>query len=368
MPQTIEDPELKQDNTYHKSIDALIEDAEIEAEIEAEKHIRSKNTRLVTISLVGIALMGFIYWQVSETTVQKETAEVALPELTEAQPAQEVSSADPEPAPSEPKETETSSTAKIAKAEPAPAPPVSEKPAPASTESPKIEPEVAKTSPAIPEKPAPSSVETPKVKPEVAKVNPVPTPVEKKAAPVINKTLPKEPAPQQSIAKPVVSEPVKTKAPDAAPAVKKFFVQLGSFSIEDNAKGLVKRVEKKGFKPSILIKSGRATKHVVFVGGFSTKEGGRQALSDLKSKGFKSVMEKLDDNSYTIVLGKFTTSRQAEVLRDKLSLAGFLSSSRVGKVGSIIYIVQLGGFDNHRQAKLAQKKVGLAGFNDSFIR
>jgi cell division protein FtsN len=343
MPQTIEDPELKQDKTYHKSIDALIEDAEIEAEIEAEQHIRSKNTRLVTISLVGIALIGFIYWQVSGTTVQKETAEVALPELTEAQPAEKVSTAKSEPAPPEPKETEAPSTAEIAKVEPDPAPPASEKPAPSPAESPKIEPEVAKISSVVP-------------------------PVEKKAEPVINKALPKEPAPQRSITKPVVSQPIKTKAPDPTPAVKKYFVQLGSFSIEDNAKGLVKQVKKKGFKPSILIKSGRATKHVVFVGGFSTKEGGKQALSDLESKGFKSVMEKLADNSYTIVLGKFTTSSQAESLRDKLSLAGFLSSSRANKVGSIIYIVQLGGFDGLRQAKLAQKKVGRAGFNDSFIR
>ena len=343
MPQTIEDPELEQDKTYNKSIDALIEDAEIEAEIEAEQHIRSKNARLVTISLVGIALIGFIYWQVSETTVQKETAEVALPELTEAQPAEKVSTVKSEPAPPEPKETEAPSTAGIAKVEPDPAPPASEKPAPSPAESPKIEPEVAKISPVV-------------------------TPVEKKAEPVINKALPKEPAPQQSITKPVVSQPVKTKAPGATPAVKKYFVQLGSFSVEDNAKGLVNRVKKKGFKPSILIKSGRATKHVVFVGGFSTKEGGRQALSDLESKGFKSAMEKLADNSYTIVLGKFTTSRQAEALRDKLSLAGFLSSSRANKASSIIYIVQLGGFDGHRQAKLAQKKVGRAGFNDSFIR
>jgi cell division protein FtsN len=344
MPQTIEDPELKQDKTYHKSIDALIEDAEIEAEVEAEQHIRSKNTRLITISLVGIALIGFIYWQVSETTVQKETAEVALPELTEAQPAEKVSTAKSEPAPPETKETEAPSTAEIAKVEPDPAPPVSEKPTPSPAESPKIEPEVAKISPVVP------------------------PPVEKKAEPVIKKALPKEPAPQQSITKPVVSQPVKTKAPDATPAVKKHFVQLGSFSVEDNAKGLVKRVKNKGFKPSILVKSGQATKHVVFVGGFSTKEDGGQALSDLESKGFKSVMEKLADNSYTIVLGKFTTSRQAEALRDKLSLAGFLSSARAKKASSIIYIVQLGGFDGLRQAKLAQKKVGRAGFNDSFIR
>ena len=40
---------LEEINKYHKRIDDLIEDAEIEAEIEAEKNIRSKNSRMFSI-------------------------------------------------------------------------------------------------------------------------------------------------------------------------------------------------------------------------------------------------------------------------------------------------------------------------------
>ena len=52
-------------NKYHKRIDDLIEDAEIEAEIEAEKNIRSKNSRMFTISMIGICLLGLVYLQIN---------------------------------------------------------------------------------------------------------------------------------------------------------------------------------------------------------------------------------------------------------------------------------------------------------------
>ncbi len=319
MPQIMEDQEQEQDNTYHKSIDALIEDAEIEAEIEAEKTIRAKNAKLLTISLVAIGLIAFIYWQVTGATSSKENQAVELPELTEAQPAEEIPGAESGPVP------------------------------------------IADPAPVLSEVTEPQIAETTRVEPETVKPTPAP-PVEKQEEPVIAKTPPKESTPQ-----PVVRQPAKTQSP-ATPAIKTYFVQLGLFSIEDNAKGLAKRVKNKGFKPAIQAKSVEAERYVVFVGGFSTSESGSQAFNDLKTKGFNSVMEKLADNSYTIVLGKFVTSNQAEALRDKLSIEGFLSSSRKSKVDSNIYVVQLGGFDSLPQAKVMQKKIGRAGFNDSFIR
>jgi len=330
MPQIMKDPVQEEDKTYHKSIDALIEDAEIEAEIEAEKTIRAKNAKLLTISLVGIALIAFIYWQVTGVTSSKENDEVSLPELTEAQPAGEISVAESNPAPV---------------ADPAPISPKATEPQAADTN--KVEPETGK--------PVPADSAVKQEEPVIAQ----PSPKETTPQPVVQTAVVKIP--------PVVLQPVKTQS-SATPGVKKYFVQLGLFSIEENAKGLAKRIKKKGFKPSIQVKNVETEKHVVFVGGFSTRESGSQAFNDLKSKGFNSVMEKLADNSYTIVLGKFVTSGQAEALRDQLSLQGFLSSSRKSTVNSNIYIVQLGAFDSLPQAKVMQKKIGRAGFNDSFIR
>ncbi len=341
MPQIMEENAQEEEKTYHKSIDALIEDAEIEAEIEAEKTVRSKNARLLSISLVGIALIAFIYWQVTGATSPEKEGEVALPELTEAPPVGELSE---ETGPAT--VAEESAQAPVADAdalsEPAPAPAVSEE-----------------TQPEIPE---PANVQ-----PEVAKAAPVP-PAEKQEESVIVQAPPEKPA-TPAVAKPVVTAqaPVATQS-ISTPAVKKYFVQLGLFSIQDNAKGFAERIRKKGFIPSIRGKNVEAERYVVFVGGFSNKESGSESLSDLKAKGFNSVMEKLPDNSYTIVLGKFVTSSQAEALRDKLSFEGFLSSARKSKVNSNIYAVQLGSFDSLSQAKVMQKKIGRAGFKDSFIR
>ena len=51
---------------YHKRIDDLLEDAEIEAEMEAEKKIRSKNSRVFSISMAGITLLALVYFQVNQ--------------------------------------------------------------------------------------------------------------------------------------------------------------------------------------------------------------------------------------------------------------------------------------------------------------
>ncbi len=72
-------------NKYHKRIDDLIEDAEIEAEIEAEKKIRSKNSRMFSISMIGIGLLGLVYFQVNHQTAislfePEKEAQVKKPE------------------------------------------------------------------------------------------------------------------------------------------------------------------------------------------------------------------------------------------------------------------------------------------------
>ena len=286
-----------------------------------KKRYGPKNARLLTISLVGITLIALIYWQVTGVTFSKVNDTVELPKLTEAQPAEEIPDAKPAPA------TAT---------DPAPDLPKVAEPPVAIAKTAKVEPEAVK--------PAPAS------------------PVNKKEEPVISKTSLEEPKPL-----PMIRQPAKTQSSTISTA-KKYFVQLGLFSIEANANGLAKRIMTKGFKPIIEVKSIIAERVVVFVGGFPSRESASQVFSDLKTKGFNSVIEKLADDSYTIVLGKFVTLSQAEALRDKLSVEGFLSSSRKSKVNSNTYVVQLGGFSNLPQAKLMQKKIAQAGFNDSFIR
>ena len=59
---------------YKKHINDLIENAEIEAEMEAEKKIRSKNSRVFLISIFCFGLLSLVYLQINS-----RTAQVAVP-------------------------------------------------------------------------------------------------------------------------------------------------------------------------------------------------------------------------------------------------------------------------------------------------
>ena len=59
---------------YKKHINDLIENAEIEAEMEAEKKIRSKNSRVFLISMFCFGLLSLVYLQINS-----RTAQVAVP-------------------------------------------------------------------------------------------------------------------------------------------------------------------------------------------------------------------------------------------------------------------------------------------------
>ena len=55
---------------YKKHINDLIENAEIEAEMEAEKKIRSKNSRVFLISIFCFGLLPLVYIQIDSRTTQ----------------------------------------------------------------------------------------------------------------------------------------------------------------------------------------------------------------------------------------------------------------------------------------------------------
>lgn len=79
-------------------------------------------------------------------------------------------------------------------------------------------------------------------------------------------------------------------------------------------------------------------------------------------------MEKFEDNSNTIVLGKFKNVGQAAALRDKLSIHGFLSSAKKTQGQTKIHIIQLGPFTSLPQAQKSKDSIERAGFKNTFIR
>lgn len=61
-------PEITDHETskYKKNVNEIIENAEIEAEIEAGKKIRSKNSRIFLISMIGLAFISILYFQINK--------------------------------------------------------------------------------------------------------------------------------------------------------------------------------------------------------------------------------------------------------------------------------------------------------------
>ena len=65
-------PENEDQDTkkYTKHINDLIEDAEIEAEMEAEKKFLPKNSRVFLFSMFGLGLLSLVYLQINSRTAQ----------------------------------------------------------------------------------------------------------------------------------------------------------------------------------------------------------------------------------------------------------------------------------------------------------
>ena len=72
-----------EETKYIKRIDDLIEEAEIEAELEAENRIRSKNTKILGISLLGAALSLFVYIQMNDSVEFDTAVHEPAPAITE---------------------------------------------------------------------------------------------------------------------------------------------------------------------------------------------------------------------------------------------------------------------------------------------
>ncbi|MFQ5672065.1 MAG: SPOR domain-containing protein [Nitrospinales bacterium] len=337
-------------NRYNKRVEDLIDDAEIEAELEAEHKIRSKNTRLFLISLVGAGLLIFIYLGVN------------MPFEDQAPPV-----------PEKPQVARN---------------PAQPKPIPFPLNS----PQQAASSPA--------TQKTIGVPPEKSLFQPPATGKNISAA-KSNKAAKKPVKARQtnltSVSKPVVAikkpskakvktsvKRVAVKAPplpfaktDSNPKVQKqspplpqkgYWVQAGVFSVKTNADKFVSTLKAKGLNPAIYSRPTQRLMNVVFVGSYKNKNSARESYEELQQAGFDPVLKKNDDNSYTFVLGKFKTKNEANLLRDRLSLKGFLSGVKKSKVQDTNYVVQLGAFRTREEARSIRDKMEQLGYKKTFIK
>ena len=318
FPENNEPPE--EINKYHKRIDDLIEDAEIEAEIEAEKKIRSKNSRMFSISMIGIVLLGLVYFQVNHQTA-----------ISPVEPAKEAQAKKPETAED-----------RLAKQVPVVEDGSSSIPVPPSARltNPFITPPKAKTPSKSKNITPPTAIKEVRKSPKIEKVSSSPKP----------KSSPKK-----------IPSPAKRET-------LRFFIQAGAFSVKKNAESFLKQLQAKGFAPSIQTRSQKIKQHVITVGNFTNTKSGDNMLKELTSKGFNSSFYKNPNNSFSLKVGQFQNLKDAQKLQDRLSLKGFLSDSHKANAPAKTYIVQLGVFPDREKALLTQEKLARKGYPKTFLR
>ena len=334
-------------NINSRRIDELIEDAEIEAEIEAERRIRAKNTRIVSISIVSIVLLIFLYAGMKDKTgsvTQEDTLTkvVRAPLKTDAKPI-------PFPATGKPPE-------KIASA------------AQNTPALPKASTVKAGDTASAAQTPEPAKKETPTTAP-VQKTQKTPTPSKfeaQRVSPPVTKSKPSKIANASPAAsKPKISKP----APTASAGIRKeYFVQVGAFSIRENAQYKFDNLKTKGFFPSIKEKRVAEESHTIMISGFTDIKYGQIQVQGLKSSGFSPILKKNSDNTYAIVLGSFDTDQKARGLQGKLTDKGYFSTIQKGISEKVIYQVQLGKFSSEEKAKAIQDVLDRSGFKISFLR
>ena len=318
MSNTTVEETTKEKTQYYKRIDDLIDDAEIEAEIEAEQKIRSKNTKLLTISFVAVAVVAFLYFgmetskQTSVPPVEEKFPEVAQNPVTESLPETTTSSETP---PVESSTTKPDTTEPVVST-----PPTKSKP-PVKEISPVVE--IAKAEPAKPIKPTPP-----------------PAPIKRTPAP-------------------------------AAPKIASgnIFIQTGAFSVRENAERMAKRLKAKGFKSSIVSNSKLVTRHVVYLSGYPDLASLSAPIKSLKKAGITNYDQRKNDNgTYSLYLTDFKTTEEAGKYRDKLSLNGILAEEKVEDVILLTHFAQVGGYATRKDAIKIKKKLDSAGIKGSFIR
>jgi len=215
-PQTIDDEWRK----YNKHMDDMIDDAEIEAEMEAEKKIRSKNSRLFTISIIGIALLALVFLKA------QQQSDIPQTKIYPKSPIEEATFL--------PKKSQSINhkAGQLAPAKPAPVKRLTS----ASSKFKNFAPQVTGGS-------TPKNVKTRKAS--------KPTPV-----------------------KQTINGPTG-----------KHYVQLGAFSVKENAEKFSNKVKSKGFSNVISVAS---KKYTVRVEGLKTENEAQNIRQKLADQGFKN--------------------------------------------------------------------------------
>ena len=230
--------EAHETNKYNKHINELIENAEIEAEMAAEKKIRSKNSKIFLISIIGFGLLSLVYFQINDQNLEEAT-------------------------------------------------PFEEPTAPIKT----AEVELAKQVPVV--KDGSSQIPFPSIKKPKSIVEPTQIIPEKKPILLRKQNITSKP---QSKKKATIKKTKLKEKITTTPSIKTnnaFFVQTGAFSLKENANVIVKKLKKNGFTPIInVVPNGQKKTYLVQLGVFPNKDKAKLIQEKLSRIGYPKTIIK----------------------------------------------------------------------------
>jgi len=341
-----------------KKIDDLILDAEIEAQAEINQKIRSNNTKMLLVVLVGVGLFYVLY-----SGVQNQTIPVPSFLMEEAQVAEAPPATGPAPKPipfpvteSSPA-TETGLSALNESQESDLAPLENEamsmiqknlgKPGGAASKTElKSEKPSQLDAPKVKSTPSPFAPETQTPPAPAGPASRALKPVSKSRGVITNESSPPRLTSDQS----------------------EFFIQVGAFSVKANADRVIKRLMSGGFSPLVQTRTSRSSMYVVFIGGFADQASPQSMITELRNKGLNPILKKNDNGSFSIVLGKEKSKEKAEALKEKLTKQGIFTSLKQMKIDMRMFVVRVGGFESNTIALKGQEKLENMGYKGTLIR
>ncbi len=353
------------DRPQHKTIkriDDLILDAEKEAEAEINRKIRSSNTRMLLIVLVGVGLFYVLFTGIQDKSIPVPSFLDQEPEVAIAPPAP------PGPAPKPIPFPVTQSAPETAESPNAPVSALDEQPEGGVNPLENAVLSMIEKNLREPGKPAPEPAQPiePAV-PALASKSPFtpetqtpPAPAEP-AVPAVVRTMPSK---EKTL--PEASLP-KVDVPRLTSEQSDFFIQVGAYSIKANADRVIRKLMSGGFSPLVQTRMTRSSMHVIFIGGFADDKSPQSMIVELKKKGLNPSLKKNDNGSFSIILVKEKSKAKSEALKQKLTKQGIFTSLKQMKINSRIFIVRVGGFDSNTNARQNQKKIEGMGYKGTLI-
>ena len=168
------------------------------------------------------------------------------------------------------------------------------------------------------------------------------------------------------IEKQSTTQAISEKKPIPAKS-KEFFVQVGAFSIKDNATKLAKRLNSKGFKTEIYVRSIKSTKHQVSSGNFTEKGDAASSFAKFKSLGFNPSIKK-SGAAHVLELGLFTKEHESITLTNKLKNSGFKLNQKIVPINRKVFIVRTKDLATEGKARQTKKNLIKLGLKNSFIQ